>query len=149
MHKIWTQLWMEKAQPISYAFFPPSFSSKWELSRIGTIRRDSHPVLGRAMVQPFNQMSVDLESTRELVRNVSSQPQPGNLQYAQAPRGSSVLRFEICCSREYSLACIFGGSWRANLKMKNILPCAFLSIFLIDSFGMFGRNKDRVHEHTL
>ena len=104
----------------------------------------------------FNQMSVDLKSTRELVRNVNSQShsremgfrKPGNLQYSQAFRGSSALRFEICCSRQYRLACISGGPWRVNLKVKSILPHPFLSIFLIDLFWIFGKNKDRVYKYT-
>lgn len=82
---------------ISYALFPSPFSSK-EGSRIGTIRKNSRPVLGRAMKHPFQSNVVDTKSTRELVRNVSYQAhpeetgfrRPGSVYSLQAPRDFSV-----------------------------------------------------------
>lgn len=74
---------MEKAQPSSCTFFPSPVSSKWEESRVkvlsGKIPSPApcplpHPRWGRATEDPFNPMSVDIKSTRDLVNNIHSQP---------------------------------------------------------------------------
>ena len=122
------------------------------------IRKDSHKQSHGAMEHLFSETGVDIQSTRELVKNVHylAHPvktgfrRPRSLHSSQTPRDFSVLRIEACCSRKRdSLACVSGGSWRESLKRKNILSSPFVSIFVTNFLGCLEEIKTLCkHPHT-